>query len=372
MKVTLVYNLKKDAKTECTSIDYYSEFDSVETIESIAEAIRVSGHEVSLTEADTQIIDRLLEQTPDIVFNIAEGSNGTSRESQVPAILDYLGIPYTGSGVLTLALSLDKCMSKKVFIQNSIPTPKYQLFKNINTALEKNLTFPLIVKPNREGSAKGITKTSVVYNESRLYEEIGRIMEEYKQEALVEEFIDGKELTVGVLGNSEFLDLPILEIDFSTCRNSGEYFYSWRMKEYQGSQELGLTPTFYCPARLDRNLTAKVKETAYKAHLSLGCNDISRVDIRLSRDNIPYVLEVNPLPGLDPKESNFPVMTNSAGMKYEELIGTILKLTIARYGIGEYIGGESLFGNTSTEVTFSSPMQIDISKQKEGDGKNVI
>jgi D-alanine-D-alanine ligase len=141
---------------------------------------------------------------------------------------------------------------------------------------------------------------------------------------LVEEFIEGKELTVGILENGLATILPILEIDFSNCKKSGEYFYSWRMKEYQGNEELGLVPNFYCPARLDREIEAKVKEMALRTHRAVGCCDVSRTDIRLTGDNVPYVLEINPLPGLNPRESNFPIMAYAAGMKYEDIIDSIL------------------------------------------------
>ena len=157
-----------------------------------------------------------------------------------------------------------------------------------------------------------------------MFKKIKETIELYKQEALVEEFIDGKELTVGILENGKTTVLPILEIDFSSCKNSGEYFYSWRMKEFQGNKEMGLEPTFHCPARLDKETEERVKEASLRTHRALGCFDISRTDIRLSHDNIPYVLEINPLPGLDPKESNFPIMAYAAGMKYEDLIEAIL------------------------------------------------
>ncbi|MCM8771172.1 MAG: D-alanine--D-alanine ligase, partial [Candidatus Omnitrophica bacterium] len=151
----------------------------------------------------------------------------------------------------------------------------------------------------------------------------------------VEEFIEGKELTVGILENGKTTILPILEIDFSTCKKSKEYFYSWRVKEYQGNADLGLTPTFYCPARLNKETENKVKEIALRTHHAIGCFDISRTDIRLSEDNVPYVLEINPLPGLDPVESNFPMMANAAGMKYEDLIEAILLNASERRGVIE-------------------------------------
>jgi D-alanine-D-alanine ligase len=136
-------------------------------------------------------------------------------------------------------------------------------------------------------------------------------------------------LTVGVLGNEEPQALPMLEIDFAACQRSGEFFYSWCLKEYQG-QERALTPTFYCPARLDPELTAQVQAVAVGAHQALGCRDLSRTDIRLRRDGVPFVLEVNPLPGLDPCESNFPIMTTAAGIAYPALINHLVELAVAR------------------------------------------
>jgi D-alanine-D-alanine ligase len=206
-----------------------------------------------------------------------------------------------------------------------IPTPNFQVFSTGKEELSSALKFPLIVKPNCEGSAKGINKSNVVHNRIELTNKVKEIIEVYRQEALVEEFIDGKELTVGILENGLTRVLPILEIDFESCKNSGEYFYSWRMKEYQGNEELGLVPTFHCPARLDRDTEERVKDVVLRTHRAVGCTDISRTDIRLDKNGIPYVLEINPLPGLDPKESNFPLMAYAAGMKYEDLIEAIVK-----------------------------------------------
>jgi D-alanine-D-alanine ligase len=223
-----------------------------------------------------------------------------------------------------LALALNKALTKRILKAEDIPTPQFQVFSRGTEELNPDLKFPLIVKPNCEGSAKGINSTSVVNTQDDLFKKIQETISIYKQEALVEEFIEGKELTVGILENGKTTILPILEIDFSTCKNSGEYFYSWRMKEYQGDRELGLVPTFHCPARLDKHTEAQVKEIALKTHHAVGCFDISRTDIRLSKNNIPFVLEINPLPGLDPRESNFPIMAYAAGMKYEDLIEAIL------------------------------------------------
>ena len=329
MKVALTYNLKKKDKTK--PADYFSECDSAETINAIVSALKTKGHIVEAIDVEyPSLLSYFKKNRVDMVFNIAEGVSGKFRESEVPAILDYLNIPYTGSGTFSLALALNKALTKKILKAENIPTPNFQVFEKGNEELDPDLKFPLIVKPNCEGSAKGINKTNVVNTKEELFKKAREIISGYRQEALIEEFIEGKELTVGILENGKTTILPILEIDFSTCRESGEFFYSWRMKEYQGNSELGLVPTFHCPARLDRHIEAQVKEIALKTHHAVGCFDISRTDIRLSRDNVPYVLEINPLPGLDPRESNFPIMAYAAGLKYEDLIDAILMSAFKR------------------------------------------
>jgi len=323
VKVALTYNLKE--KDATMPPDYFSEFDSPETIEAIASALHKKGHTVYPVNINREDVISYFRKTPvDIVFNIAEGRSGKFRESEVPAILDYLEIPYTGSNTFSLALALNKALTKKILVAENIPTPQFQLFMRGAEELDPRLKFPLIVKPNREGSAKGINSSNVVKDQAALLEKIREVRHTYGQEVLVEEFIEGRELTVGILENGVAAILPILEIDFSDCKKSGEYFYSWRMKEYQGNAELGLVPNFYCPAHLDQETEAKINEVALRTHRALGCFDVSRTDIRLTCDNIPYVLEINPLPGLNPKESNFPIMAYAAGIKYEDIIDSIL------------------------------------------------
>jgi D-alanine-D-alanine ligase len=323
MRVALTYNLKK--KDPLKPADYFSECDSEETINSVIAALKTKGHSVEAIDVEyPALFSYFKKNRVDMVFNIAEGKQGRFRESEVPAVLDYLNIPYTGSDTFSLALALNKTLTKKILKAENIPTPNFQLFVKGNEVLDSDLRFPLIVKPNCEGSAKGINKTNVVHNSVDLAIKVKECIDVYRQEALVEEFIEGKELTVGILENGKTRVLPILEIDFSNCKKSGEYFYSWKMKEFQGNRELGLVPEFYCPARLDKNIEEKVKDVALRTHRAVGCLDISRTDIRLDKNNVPYVLEINPLPGLDPKESNFPIMAYAAGMKYEDLIEAIL------------------------------------------------
>jgi D-alanine-D-alanine ligase len=311
-----------------------SEFDSQKTIDTIATSLRRAEHTVHLVEATADLPQWFLTHRVDLVFNIAEGTHGATRESQVPAILESLRVPFTGSSSVTLAIALDKAKTKQILSSEGIPTPRWQLFPTPITALNPRLEFPLIVKPNREGSGKGIWRQSLVGDEAALRRQVAHIYERYRQEVLVEEFINGRELTVGILGAQP---LPILEIDFSPCRSSGEFFYTWRMKEFQGDASRGLNPTLSCPAPLSPETTARVQDVALRAHRALGCLDLSRTDIRLSHDGTPFVLEINPLPGLSPCESNFPIMTAAAGMTHASLIQRIVELAMIRYGRHEAV-----------------------------------
>ena len=311
-------------------LDVYSEFDSPATIDAIASALRAGDHEVHLVEANRDLPQWFRTHDVDVVFNIAEGATGPHREAQVPAILESLGIPFTGSNSLTLSLALNKAKTKQLLASDGLPTPAWQLFTTPDAVLDPRLAFPLIVKPNYEGSAKGILRESVVQDEASLRRQVRWILERYHQEALVEEFIEGTELTVGVLGNEDLQALPILEIDFAACQGSGEFFYSWRMKEYQGNAQLGLNPIFRCPARLEPEVAARVQAVALRVHQLLGCWELSRTDIRLRPDGVPFILEVNPLPGLDPVESNFPIMTRAAGIAYPALINRLVEFAVAR------------------------------------------
>ncbi|OGX15074.1 MAG: hypothetical protein A2166_06570 [Omnitrophica WOR_2 bacterium RBG_13_41_10] len=323
MKIVLTYNLKENDQTK--PADYFSEFDSPDTISAIIGALEKKGHTVEpINVKTTNLFSYFKNNRVDMVFNIAEGKNGKFREAELPAVLDYLNIPYTGSNPFALGIALNKGLTKKILKSEDIPTPSFQIFKKLNAELDPSLKFPLIVKPNLEGSSKGISVSSVVHDQDSLYRQIKDTQGLYKQDVIVEEFIEGKELSVGILENGASKILPILEIDFSPCIKSGEYFYSWRMKEYQGNAELGLIPQFHCPARLDKKTEELVKSVALRTHQALGCFDISRTDIRLDKNGTPYVLEINPLPGLNPTESNFPIMAYAAGMKYEDLIDAIL------------------------------------------------
>ena len=328
LTIALIHNLKPASKPDDVPPDYYSECDSAKTIRAISKALESFGHQVLPVEADDKLPLWLKKNRVDLGFNVAEGFDGEDREARVPALLELFGIPYTGSGVLALALGLDKARSKKLFLHAGVPTPKFQIFTDPQEPFSGNLHFPLIVKPNYEGSAKGIWAESVIQEERALKAQVKRVFDVYHQDVLVEEYIEGTELTVGILGAGELL--PILEVDFSDCRASGEFFYSWRMKEFQGNREMHLVPKFWCPARLNAEVTQAVQRVALKAAKAIGYRDIARVDIRLSSEGIPYVLEVNPLPGLDPEESNLPIMVKAAGISYEMFIHRLVVLAFER------------------------------------------
>ncbi len=329
MDIAITFNLKE--KDDSKPPDYFSEFDSQETINAITEALRRRGHEVLPVNVNSSdLLSVFRKKRVDMVFNIAEGRSGKFRESEIPALLDYLKIPYTGSGTFSLALALNKAFTKKILRAEGIPTPNFQLFTKGTEPINPSLRFPVIVKPNREGSAKGIHRSCVVDTPDALREKARELIRTYRQEALAEEFIEGTELTVGILENGTVTVLPILEIDFSSCSRSGEFFYSWQMKEFQGNTEMGTIPTFHCPARLDPLIERLVKETAVRTHRAIGCYDLSRTDFRLSADKVPYVLEINPLPGLNPRDSNFPAMAYAAGMRYEDIIDSIVESATER------------------------------------------
>jgi len=332
LKVGLTYNLKKTPKNNELN-DNYIEFDDEDTINAIKNALIKNGHEVIPIEADNNIFKKIKDTSPDIVFNIAEGIKGESRESHVPALLELLEIPYTGSGPLTLAIALNKAITNDILKYHNINTPRYQIFKKHNEKLSHLLTFPLIVKPIQEGSSKGIKNESLVKNEKDLMFQIKRVIDFYNQFAIVEEYIDGKEFTVSILGNDPPIILPLVEIDFNQLPVSANKIYSYEAKWIWDTPEKPIE-MFKCPAELDMHTQKNISNIALKVFNILGCKDICRIDGRLNKKGQFYVLDVNPLPGFipDPKaHSCFPESAIAANYTYDELINTILFCAIKRY-----------------------------------------
>ena len=315
------------------SIDAYAEWDTWETINAVKAAIEFF-HEVTLVEADENAFETLRQLKPDIVFNIAEGFNGMSREAQIPAILDMLQIPYTGSDPLTLATCLDKSRTKEVLSYNKIPNPKFLLVNNQEEADNLDFDYPLIVKPVSEGSSKGIFSSSFAKNLSELKSEVGRILAEYNQPALIEEFLPGREFTVAIIGNGNEAEvLPVVEIQYNDFPDDFIPIYSYEAKWILDTKEDPLE-VFSCPAKIDKKLEDKIKSTVLQTYNILRCKDWSRIDIRLDKNGEPNIIEVNPLPGIlpNPEENScFPKAARAAGMNYNKMINKVLFAAAKRH-----------------------------------------
>ncbi|MEM5792926.1 MAG: ATP-grasp domain-containing protein [Candidatus Aenigmatarchaeota archaeon] len=333
MRIGLTFNPFPEGYDRNSSDDFV-EFDDISVANSIKAALESGGHEVIMIDCNKDPYEKLKNSNLDFVFNIAEGLRGNSRESQIPAMLEFLGIPYTASDVLTLAIALDKTKTKEILSYYKIPTPKFQLFTSSNQPLNKKLRFPLIVKPNREGSSKGITAESLVNNEEELRKRVDFVIKKYNQPALVEEFLTGREFTVSLLGNPPKV-LPIVEILFDKLPDEAPKFDCYEVKWFWDSPETGIEMV-KCPAEIDKKLEKKIKNIAIRTFNALGCRDLCRIDMRLDNKNIPNVLEVNPIPGLipDPKEnSRFPKSCYALGMTYNEIILSILDAAMKRFGM---------------------------------------
>jgi D-alanine-D-alanine ligase len=351
MHVAVLANLKKNAPTwPGMPPDRWDDLDSEETIQGIMAALESRGHRATFLEGDPTLLDNVRKLRPDICFNICEGHFGDGREAQVPAILEMLRIPYTGSQVLTLALALDKPMTKRVLTYHGLPTPSFQVFERIGEPLDPDLQFPLFVKPSREGTGMGVSAESIVQDEEQLRARLEHTFERYDQPALVERFIAGREVTVGIVGNlrspvarrlPEDEDaprilrglhfFPPLEVDMAAYPEEEGGIYTSRMKT-----ELAHEFHYICPAPLSAGQVEDLNWLAAAVFRVTGCLDVARIDFRLDAgDNErPYILEVNPLPGLNRGYSDLCIEAEADGWPYEELINRILDLAVERYGLG--------------------------------------
>lgn len=351
MRVALLANLKKNAPHwPGISPDYWDDLDSEATIEAIMAALRSHGHDVTFLEGNADLPQKLAKLRPDICFNICEGHVGDSRESHVPALLEMLRLPYTGSQVLTLALTLDKPMTKRILTYHDLPTPGFQVFERVNEPLDPQMRFPIFVKPSREGTGMGVSSESIVHDEAQLRVQLRRLFDRYDQPVLAEQFIDGREITVGVVGNlttpvawrlPEDEDaprlsrglyfLPPLEVDMSRYPEEEAGVYTSRIKT-----ELAHDFHYFCPAPLTAEQIEDLNWLTAATFRVTGCLDVARVDFRFDANdnNKPYILEINPLPGLNPDYSDLCIEAKAAGWTYEKLVNQILDEAAARYGLG--------------------------------------
>jgi D-alanine-D-alanine ligase len=289
-----------------------------------------------LVEANNEAFTKLNELKPDIVFNFAEGLIGVNRESHIPAMLEMLGLPYSGSDPLTLGICLDKSRAKEILTYYKIPNAKFLVANQMEDVSYLKFEFPLIVKPISEGSSKGIFSSSFVKNRTELEDEVKRIIISYDQPALIEEYLPGREFTVAVLGNgSEAKVLPIIEISYDDFPKDVLPLYSYEAKWIFDTKENNFD-VFECPAKLDKQLEEKIKETVLRTYNVLRCRDWSRIDVRLDKNGVPNIIEINPLPGImpDPNEnSSFPKAARAAGMNYNQLIQSALYSAAKRYNL---------------------------------------
>jgi D-alanine-D-alanine ligase len=308
--------------------DAEEEFDSPETIAAIAAALRSLGHEVELLGDGPSLARRLVSAPPpEFIFNIAEGRGiGRSREAWTPALLETFGVPYTGSDPLTLAATLDKDCAKRLVASAGVAVPSGVLIKDApqDSAEElANLELPLIVKPAFEGSSKGIRSRNLVNSRDELFEIVAACRDAYEQSVLVEEFIDGDELTVGMVGNSPPEILSIMRV--VPLSSDKPFVYSLEVKRDWRRQV-----RYETPAKLSAADDLAVRLAALSAFKSLGCHDVARIDFRLRR-SVPYFLEANPLPGLTPGSSDLVLLAEAVGIGYCDLIGHIVDAAISRH-----------------------------------------
>jgi D-alanine-D-alanine ligase len=323
--VGFAFNVKRVTPEPTGEQDWEAEYDTPKTLQAIREAIASYGHEVIDLEATSDLPIQLASTPVDVVFNIAEGFKGRNRESQVPALLELLDIPYTGSDPAALSVSLDKALAKRMVRTHGILTPDYLVLHTGRERLPKELGFPLIVKPVAEGTSKGVTKKSVVRDELEMREAAREMISKYRQPALAEEYIQGREFTVGLLGERRPRVLPPMEIVFLDPSDPTP-IYSFDMK-----QDWHDSIRYEVPAKLGDRELDRLEKAARECFAALGCRDVARVDFRMDAEGRVYFIESNPLPGLAPGWSDLVLIAQAAGIEYRNLVGEILSFAIRRY-----------------------------------------
>lgn len=306
----------------------------METVHAVRAALE-EHHQVRMIEANEDAFERLRQRDFDFVFNIAEGLHGSSRESQIPAILEMLQIPYLGSDPLTLGICLDKSRAKEILAHYGVPTAPFSVVSSIEELQDVRLRFPSIVKPLHEGSSKGVYDSCVVRTPEELEREVGTILDLYHEPALIEEFLQGREFTVAIMGNGDALTVfPVVEIKFDSFPAGANPIYSYEAKWVWDTRETPLE-IFECPAPLPESLREEIETLCRKAYRVLRCRDWARIDIRCDARGKPHILELNPLPGILPRpedHSCFPKAARAAGVSYNELINGVLEIALQRWG----------------------------------------
>lgn len=321
--VGLVYDLRDDYLAEGFSAEDVAEFDSLETIDALDSAIKSLGFRTQRVGHGRSLAKRLAcEERWDLVFNIAEGVRGRNREALVPALLELYDVNYTFSDPLVCALTLDKAMAKRVIQSEQLLTPRFFVVRSESDISSVALNYPLFAKPIAEGTGKGVDAQSKIDDLSQLQSTCSRLLSQYNQPVLVEEYLSGREFTTAILGSGDSASV-LGTMEFTIDGNAPAKDYSYEVKE--------LCEQFvkYFPMPKG-TLRDEVEGLALSAHRVLGARDASRVDIRLDSSGRPAFLEINPLPGLHPYHSDLPMIATQEGLPYPVLIGSIIESALRR------------------------------------------
>ncbi len=301
-------------------------------LRAVERALRSLEYSVETVEAKgevSSIIEKIRAFAFDLIFNLCEEFQGNTRwEMHLAALLEVLQIPFTGSSALTLGFSQDKGKAKSLLAHSGVPTPAYQVRDTKDRTASLPVRFPLIVKPLREDASLGIGNDALVFDEKQLETQIRKVQKGFGQPALVEEYIEGRELNVSILGNENPEVLPISEIDFSTMPAGIPRICGYAAKWMEDSPEFKHSVP-RCPADLPPALEDRIREISLRAYEILDCRDYARVDLRLDGDGNPYVLEINANPDISP-DSGISRSAKNAGYTYAEFIGKIVELARAR------------------------------------------
>jgi D-alanine-D-alanine ligase len=326
MRVGLTYDLRDHYLALGHGPEDVAEFDQVETIDALDQALRALGFATDRIGTIRQLAQRLVAgERWDLVFNIAEGLRGIGREAQVPALLDAYGIPYVFSEPLAMAVTLHKGMAKHVVRDRGIPTADFVVIESLQDLTSLALPFPLFAKPVAEGTGKGISPSSLVGTPRALRKLCRQLLDRHRQPVLIESFLPGREFTVGITGTGGSA-APIAVMEIVLGDNAEASAYSYVNKEECESRVI---------YRLAGDDEAKAAaDVALAAWRALGCADGGRVDLRSDRSGRPHFLEVNPLAGLHPTHSDLPIMCAIAGIGYERLIERVMESALRRHGLG--------------------------------------
>jgi D-alanine-D-alanine ligase len=322
MRIGIAYDLKSDFEAPTGAPDdVLEEYDSPATIDAIERALRSRGHDVARLGGGRRFLARVLEAPPDLVFTIAEGRGPRSREAHVPAVCEMLGVPCSHSDPLTMAVSLDKAVAKRLVAAAGVATPRFAVVETAADLARVDLEFPLFAKPLHEGSSMGIRGRTRVVDRRELVDRTSALLGDYGEPVLVEEYCDGPEFTVAILGTgAEARVVAPMEIVPKQAAVA-DFVYSLERKRSQTWRE---EMDYVAPPRRPADFVTSIEALALAAHRALGCRDVSRVDVRVGRDGGPKFIEANPLPGIAPGWSDLALLWERLGRTYEDLVNSIV------------------------------------------------